>query len=108
MSREFSVFNRTNDPAVYVEAISRDFTVYNRAGTQIVLAEAISRAFTLRAMHCPGDGNGDRVVNFLDLNFVLTDFGSIGAGLLGDVNGDGLCNFADLNDVLAYFGVQCS
>jgi hypothetical protein len=56
---------------------------------------------------CPGDTNGDHVVNFIDLNAVLSDFGATGAGLAGDVNGDEVVNFADLNEVLSAFGTEC-
>jgi hypothetical protein len=56
---------------------------------------------------CAGDTNGDNVVNFTDLNAVLSDFGATGAGLAGDVNGDGVVNFADLNEVLSAFGAAC-
>ncbi len=56
---------------------------------------------------CPGDANGDRIVNFADLNIVLGEFGLTGAGLAGDVNGDGVVNFADLNLVLSNFGTAC-
>lgn len=56
---------------------------------------------------CPGDTNGDRIINFADLNAVLSAFGAIGPGLLADVNGDGRVNFADLNTVLSNFGVFC-
>ncbi|MGP1310239.1 MAG: hypothetical protein ACTS27_08590 [Phycisphaerales bacterium] len=52
----------------------------------------------------PGDTNGDGVVNFADLNTVLTQFGQSGAGLPGDVTGDGIVNFSDLNLVLTNFG----
>ncbi len=61
----------------------------------------------LFSMPCAGDATGDRVVNFADLNMVLSNFGSMGAGLPGDVNGDGAVNFADLNLVLSNFGVSC-
>ncbi len=60
-------------------------------------------AFTL----CPGDTNGDRVVDFLDLNNVLSDFGLIGFGLAGDLDADGDCDFIDLNIVLSAFGSTC-
>lgn len=53
-----------------------------------------------------GDTNGDGVVNFSDLNMVLSQFGQSGAGLAGDVTGDGTVNFADLNAVLSTFGAQ--
>lgn len=58
---------------------------------------------------CPGDTNGDRVVNFADLNQVLSQFGQSGAPgtLAGDVNNDGVVNFADLNIVLSNFGLAC-
>ncbi len=56
---------------------------------------------------CPGDANGDDVVDFLDLNLVLSDFGQAGPGLAGDVNHDGVCDFIDLNIVLGAFGTSC-
>lgn len=58
---------------------------------------------------CPGDTNGDRIVNFADLNTVLSQFGQGGApgSLAGDVNDDGLVNFSDLNIVLSAFGTAC-
>ena len=61
------------------------------------------------AEQCPGDTNGDGVVNFTDLNAVLSTFGMSGApGFTGaDVNNDGVVNFTDLNIVLSNFGVSC-
>jgi hypothetical protein len=56
---------------------------------------------------CPGDTNGDNIVNFTDLNAVLAQFGQSGTGLAGDVTGDSIVNFADLNKVLANFGNAC-
>lgn len=58
---------------------------------------------------CPGDSNGDNLVNFVDLNTVLADFGASGqpGDFAGDVNGDGVVNFSDLNEVLANFGGEC-
>ncbi len=54
----------------------------------------------------PGDLNGDGVVNFTDLNLVLSNFGSSGTpGMTaGDANGDGVVDFSDLNIVLSNFG----
>ncbi|MGP1310190.1 MAG: dockerin type I domain-containing protein, partial [Phycisphaerales bacterium] len=57
---------------------------------------------------CPGDSNGDGIVNFADLNAVLAAFGQSGAGIAGDVNGDGAVNFVDLNEVLAAYGADCN
>jgi hypothetical protein len=57
---------------------------------------------------CPGDTNGDGVVNFTDLNAVLAAFGqNVAPGTGGDLNGDGVVNFTDLNAVLANFGDAC-
>lgn len=52
----------------------------------------------------PGDANGDGVVDFSDLNAVLSQFGQMAPDLLGDVDGDGDVDFSDLNVVLVNFG----
>ncbi len=60
---------------------------------------------------CPGDANGDRAVDFLDLNIILSSFGSCAgeppflSG--GDLNGDKCVDFLDLNIVLSHFGQSC-
>jgi hypothetical protein len=54
---------------------------------------------------CPGDANGDGVVDLADLNLVLANFGQTTDQ--GDVNGDGVVDLADLNLVLANFGDEC-
>lgn len=56
---------------------------------------------------CPGDANFDRVVNFADLNGVLSNFGRAGSALPGDLDNDGYVTFADLNIVLGNFGTIC-
>ncbi len=57
---------------------------------------------------CLGDVNQDGVVNFADLNLVLSSFNQAGACTLGDTNGDGVTDFADLNNVLSFFNATCS
>lgn len=52
----------------------------------------------------PGDANADSVVDFTDLNTVLSQFGQSGEGLLGDLDQDGSVGFNDLNEVLTNFG----
>ena len=54
---------------------------------------------------CGGDANADGVVNFADLNVVLTNFAQTTDQ--GDLNADGVVNFADLNIVLSNFGASC-
>lgn len=53
---------------------------------------------------CEGDVNDDGLVNFSDLNAVLSSFGQTGAPLPGDDNADGAVDFTDLNAVLSRFG----
>lgn len=56
-----------------------------------------------------GDTNGDRRVDFADLNRVLSEFGLTGAPgqFTGDLNRDGVVNFTDVNLCLAYWGEIC-
>lgn len=56
---------------------------------------------------CPGDANGDLVVDFVDLNIVLGSFGQMGGAVPGDVNNDGRVDFLDLNLVLSAYGTSC-
>lgn len=56
---------------------------------------------------CDGDSNGDNLVNFFDLNAVLSAFGQNGFCLSADMDGDGAVNFPDLNIVLSAFGQNC-
>lgn len=82
----------------------RNITVSNSDGmATLTLAFVVMPGFT----PCPGDTNGDRVVNFADLNTILSQFGQTGAGLSGDLNNDGVVNFTDLNIVLSNFGNVC-
>ena len=50
-----------------------------------------------------GDANLDGVVNFTDLNIVLTNYNQPGDWSEGDFNHDGVVNFADLNIVLTNY-----
>ena len=84
-------------------------TAYWDAATDgdVLMANALRFVARAGSTPCPGDANGDGVVNFADLNVVLGQFGTSGPGLAGDVNGDGTVNFADLNLVLSAFGSSC-
>lgn len=55
---------------------------------------------------CPGDTDGDDLVNFADLNTVVGSFNAVGpvGAHAGDINGDGVVDFADLNMTLTNFG----
>jgi hypothetical protein len=66
---------------------------------------------TCDAPSCAADFNLDDIVDFADLNTVLTNFGIVGIlppeYFLGNANGDGAVDFADLNAVLSAFGTTC-
>jgi len=57
---------------------------------------------------CPGDTNGDNLVNSADLSVLLAQFGtSVPVGTGADFNDDGLVNSADLSVLLGSFGTSC-
>lgn len=56
---------------------------------------------------CPGDVNGDRAVDFLDLNSVLGSYGEHAPLLAADLNDDGAVDFLDLNEALGAYGSAC-
>lgn len=56
---------------------------------------------------CAGDSNADALVNFTDLNNVLSTFNTAGFGQPGDIDGDGDVDFADLNLVISAFNTAC-
>lgn len=62
---------------------------------------------TIGAGLCNGDVSGDGLVDFVDLNLVLSDFGMSGLCRSGDANRDGMTDFTDLNIVLSAFGTAC-
>ena len=75
---------------------------------------SITTAFTDPPVElgCPGDTDGDDIVNLNDLNALLSNFGDR-SGVLGlaggDVNGDHEIDLADLNLILMHFGLDgCS
>jgi len=58
---------------------------------------------------CPGDANGDLMIDAADLSVLLSNFGQPAAGpAFGDFNGDGVCNGADLSVLLSTFGTSCN
>ncbi len=60
---------------------------------------------------CPGDANGDGVVNFADITSVLANFGTVyPPGILtgpGDADHDGDVDFADITSVLSHWLLPC-
>lgn len=84
-----------------------DVQVYNGVLTGPQMCEIFNNPGQTALPHCAGDVNRDGVVNFFDLNLVLSNFGTSGVCQSTDLNGDGSTNFADLNTVLGGFGQPC-
>jgi hypothetical protein len=114
---EIHGFRDLNDPAL-VEGIPEGFVLRNvtriNSNGWIVGYGAggggMARSFVLRPRAgtiCAGDTNSDNLVDFADLNRVLSGFGQTGVDMPGDLDGDGVTNFADLNLVLSEFGSGC-
>ncbi|MGP1310775.1 MAG: hypothetical protein ACTS27_11310 [Phycisphaerales bacterium] len=68
--------------------------------------------FVCDAPPCAADFNLDDVVDFADLNTVLTNYGALfivpPQYFLGNANNDDAVDFADLNAVLTSFGMTCN
>ena len=55
---------------------------------------------------CPGDANGDLIVNLADIVVVILHWAGLGG--MGDLNCDGRINLADIAIVLANWNDHCS
>lgn len=57
---------------------------------------------------CPGDANGDNVVNILDLSVEAAHlWQTVEPGTNGDVTGDGVVTIADITLTGAHYGNIC-
>ena len=54
---------------------------------------------------CPGDSNGDNIVNVNDVLETIGAFGSTDGS--GDANGDGVCDVNDILIIVGNFGSTC-
>ncbi len=63
--------------------------------------------FSVGAPPCPGDFNGDGVIDIGDLSILLANFGGSGDPSSGDLDGDGDVDLTDLANFLAVFGTNC-
>jgi hypothetical protein len=96
------------DTLTILNASAQSGGLYRCRITSYCGADASGNIILTVTASCPGDTNGDGVVNFTDLNAVLAAFGqNVAPGTGGDLNGDGVVNFTDLNAVLANFGDAC-
>ncbi len=62
----------------------------------------------LPPLPCPGDADGSRAVDFVDVLTVLANFGATGDPyLVGDSDGSGIVDFGDVLTTLANFNAEC-
>lgn len=86
---------------VVIPSFSQGFSLYDFDYSGVI--DGADMAVVMPGL--PGDLTGDCVVNFEDLNLVISYFNSTNSA--GDANGDNLVNFEDLNLVLSNFNVRC-
>lgn len=80
-------------------------TITGHLGTGSPLMDAATVRY---APACPGDVNGDGVVDLSDLAILLSHFGDSGADPSdGDLNDDGNVDLTDLALLLSLFGTSC-
>lgn len=64
---------------------------------------------SVTGVSCPGDTNGDGLVNTVDLTNFLAGFGDIAEGIAGgDFDGNGVTDTLDLTTLLGFFGSNCN
>ena len=100
-TRRVFISGLTNVEGGHIDAATGDFLFSTfGAGNRVIAVRGFSAP-------CPGDTNGDNVVDFDDLGAVLSAFGSTGENLPGDLNNDCVVDFGDLGIVLGSFGQTC-
>lgn len=93
-----------------VSNISRvQFNFMNGAGGYKIMIISMTSDVPPVNIPCPGDLNGDRVVNLADLAIVLANYGLVGGATptQGDLNGDGNVDLSDLAAMLGLYGATC-
>lgn len=70
--------------------------------------EGLAQRGSACVLSCPGDVNGDQIVDTDDLGILLGAFGSVGADMDSDINADGVVDTNDLGMLLGNFGVACN
>jgi hypothetical protein len=76
-------------------------------GNESVIADLSfyrNQIVSLVGTRVPGDLNGNSIVDFTDLNTLLSHYSSPGSLGDGDFDGSGFVDFADLNVILANYG----
>lgn len=97
----------TLDITSAAEAHEGSYTVSVTNGCGSATSDAAT--LSVNDVPCPGDLNGDHVIDLGDLTIFLANFGmQSGAGPEdGDMDGDGDIDLSDLTDFLSLFGSSC-
>ncbi len=110
----FATFNWPipSDPAMLDQVVYMQWRIEDPSAAGGIALSAIARLQLFGSINpppgCPGDANGDNLVNGADLSVLLAGFGSaVTPGASGDLNHDGLVNGADLSVLLGTFGTSC-
>lgn len=90
------------------EGMIDDLQVYNGRLSGPQICAIFNNPGTPAPGACNGDVDMNNVVNFADLNLVLSSYGQMGFCLAADIDADGAVNFADLNQVLSAYGSSCT
>jgi hypothetical protein len=88
--------------AVVIPAFASDFSIFDVTGDGAISGDDID-ALGLGLL---GDLTGDCVIDFKDLNLVVSFFSTNDPA--GDADGDGLVDFTDLNIVLSGYNTTCA
>ena len=100
--------NNTNNVQVDLDgATSSPIVVYVTASNDCGSSTSFSLAVEITCIECPGDLNGDGIINASDLSLFLGAFGSPCSGCPADLNGDSLVNASDLSIFLGVFATFC-
>jgi hypothetical protein len=79
-------------------------------GVHVIYAGA-TEIYAAACPPCPGDLNGDGLVNFTDFTFFSgaysTQLGDTPYNPCADLNADGLVNFTDFTAFSGHYGVPC-
>jgi len=75
-------------------------------GSCVRLCPSLNAGGCQAIVPCPGDANGDNVVNFQDITSVLFYWGT--SGPPGDANNDGIVSFPDMTSVLFNWNNVCN
>jgi hypothetical protein len=100
--------NGTLDLAGIAVSISSStgFSAFGDRGYSVNVAAQAAWLAPFLSSPCPGDLNGDRIVNASDFALLVPAFGKPGGGG-ADIDGDGDCDTADFTMLIQNFGLVC-